>query len=241
MTLIYQILQLAVTHTHTLQRWCTIWNLFLEKDPGQPKLNRLRALHLLEADLNLLWKYFSAQGFFKMAENNDLLIDNQGGCRKGFSAIDMACKKAIVYEWLRLMRAAGINIDNDLEACFDNMVEACHSLACHSKGADTQYLRLHAQTQKLQRYFVKHAQGISKDHNTFSQELPWYGAGQGMGDAALRYTTQSDGMICAYRENSRHLEMTNPTNTIKPTQDIDAYADDTTLMNGTNHDNHALL
>jgi len=241
MTLVYKILQLSVTHTHTLQRWCTIWNLFLEKDPGQPKINRLRALHLLEADLNLLWKYYSAQGFFKTAENHNLLIDNQGGCRKGFSAIDMACKKAIVYEWMRLMRANGINIDNDLEACFDNMVEACHSLACHSKGADIQYLRLHAQTQKLQRYYVKHAQGISTDHNSFSPDSPWYGAGQGTGDAALRYTTQSNGMIQAYRNHSWNLEISNPTNTIHPTQDIDAYADDTTLMNGTRHDNHALL
>jgi len=103
MTLVYQILQLAITHTHTLQRWCTIWNLFLEKDPGQPKINRLWAIHLLKADLNLLWKYYLAQGFFKTAENNDLLIDNQGGCRKGFSAIDMACKKALVYKWMRLM------------------------------------------------------------------------------------------------------------------------------------------
>jgi len=140
MTLVYQILQLSVTHTHTPQRWCTNWNLFLEKDPGQPKINYLQALHLLKANLNLLWKYFLAQGFFKTAENNDLLIDNQGGCRKGFSAIDMACKKVLVYEWMRLMRAAGINIDNDLEACFDNMVEACHSLACQSKWADIQYL-----------------------------------------------------------------------------------------------------
>jgi len=48
-------------------------------------------------------------------------------------------------------------------------------------------------------------------------------------------------MIRAYRENSQHLKMTNPTNTIKQKQDINAYADDTTLMNGTNHDNHALL
>jgi len=52
----------------------------------------------------------------------------------------MACKKALVYEWIRLVRAAGINVDNDLEACFDNMVEACHALACHSKGANQQYL-----------------------------------------------------------------------------------------------------
>jgi len=68
MNMVYKIMQLAVKHTHTLQRWCVIWNLFLEKDPGQPKINRLHAIHLLEADLNLLWKYYSAQGFFKTAE-----------------------------------------------------------------------------------------------------------------------------------------------------------------------------
>ncbi len=246
MTMVYQILQLAVQHTHTLQRWCTIWNLFLEKDPGQPRINRLRTIHLLEADLNLLWKYYSAQGFFKTAEEHDLLTNNQGGCRKGFSAIDMACKKAIVYEWIRLMRQAGINIDNDLEACFDNMVEACHSLACQSKGADLDYLRLHAQTQKLQKYYIKHSQGISTDSNTFTEdhpgistdsntfteEHPWYGAGQGTGDAALRYATQSDGMIRAYQAESNGLPMFNPNGTIQAPQHIDAYADDTTLMNG---------
>jgi len=143
----------------------------------------------------------------------------------------MACKKAIVYEWIRLMRQAGINIDNDLEACFDNMVEACHSLACQSKGADTDYLRLHAQTQKLQKYYIKHSQGISTDRNTFTADNPWYGAGQGTGDAALRYATQSNRMIQAYQEESTGLPMFNPNGTIQVPQHIDAYADDTTLMN----------
>jgi len=35
--------------------------------------------------------------------------------------------------------------------------------------------------------------------------------------------------------------MTNPTNNITTTQDIDAYADDTTLMNGIKNDNQPLL
>jgi len=66
----------------------------------------------------------------------------------------------------------------------------------------------------------------------FSDESPWYGAGQGMGDAALRYTTQSDGMIRAYQEDATGLPMANPTRQIIAPQHIEAYADDTTLMNG---------
>jgi len=213
----------------------------LEKDPRQPRINWLQAIHLLKANLNLLWKYFLAQGFYKTAEDENLLVDNQGGCHKGFSAIDMACKKAIVYEWIRLMRANGINIDNDVEACFDNMVEACHSLACQSKGADIHYLRLHAQTQQLQKYYIKHTQGISMECNTFTPDSPWYGAGQGAGNAALHYATQSDGMIRAYCDDTHGLQMQNPTCQITAHQDIDAYTDDTTLLNGAINGNHAII
>jgi len=139
------------------------------------------------------------------------------------------------------MRQAGINVDNDLDACFDNMVEACHSLACHSKGADINYLQLHAQTQKLQKYFIKHTQGISTEYNMFSEAAPWYRAGQGTGDAALQYTTQSDGMIKAYSTESTGLVLSSPTKQTTATQHIDAYVDDMTLMNGDQFGNHTLL
>jgi len=38
---IFAMLQLAVKHTHTFQRWQVIWNMYLEKDVGSPKLSRL--------------------------------------------------------------------------------------------------------------------------------------------------------------------------------------------------------
>jgi len=40
----------------------------LEKDPGHPRIDRLRVLHLIEADLNLLFKWYSSQGFIMQAE-----------------------------------------------------------------------------------------------------------------------------------------------------------------------------
>jgi len=59
----------------------------------------------------------------------------------------MACKKYLLMNGSVLNCKAGINVDNDLEAYFDNMVEACHSLVCRSKGADIDYICLHAQIQ----------------------------------------------------------------------------------------------
>jgi len=64
------------------------------------------------------------------------------------------------------------------------MVELCQSLSCCQQGADPKYLKLHAQTQQLLQYFVKHAYRVSTEYNQHSDEHPWYGTGQGMADAA---------------------------------------------------------
>jgi len=54
-----------------------IWNMYLKKDPGQPKINRLRTLHLIEADLNLLWKWYLSKGFMHDSEKHKQLHDSQ--------------------------------------------------------------------------------------------------------------------------------------------------------------------
>jgi len=54
--LIHQLIYMAVQHCHTFDRWQMIWNLFLEKEIGVPKITKLRALHIVEADYNLLLK-----------------------------------------------------------------------------------------------------------------------------------------------------------------------------------------
>jgi len=98
---IFALLQLAVKHTHTFHRWKTIWNMYLEKDIGYPKLTRLRTIHLMEADYNLLLKWYAAKGFFKRSEKQCRIVDEQGGSRQGRSAIDMACKKVVIYDIFR--------------------------------------------------------------------------------------------------------------------------------------------
>jgi len=47
-------LQLALKHTHIYEQWKTIWNMYLEKRPGNPQLDCLHTLYLFEADL-LKW------------------------------------------------------------------------------------------------------------------------------------------------------------------------------------------
>jgi len=223
---------MAVKHTHTFDRWKTIWNLFLEKIPGTPYSTKLRALHIVEADYNLLLKWNSSLGFMKRAEDNLQLTDSQGGGRKGRSAIDLAVKKAVTYDYIRINKEEAINIELGVEACFDMMVELCQNMACLSHGADPLYIRLHAQTQRAQRYYIKHAYGISEVYNTHSDTHPWYGAGQGTGDACPRWIVQSDNLITAYKTQVQPWVMQHPTGLPAIEQAIDAFIDDTTLITG---------
>jgi len=228
---IFRLLELSIKHTHTFQRWRTIWNMYLEKDPGKPKIHRLRTLHLLEADLNLLWKWFSSQGFMKTSESHQILHDSQGGGRAGRSAIDLACKKAATFDIIRLARHIAAEISNDAASCFDRMIEACQNLSCRQHGADKQYLKLHAQTVQMLCYHVKHAFGISEEFNDHTEEHPWYGAGQGAGDAAPRWVILANSMILAYVSQALPWLLQSPDKSISTIQGFDAFMDDTTITN----------
>jgi len=133
-------------------------------------------------------------GFLKTAKT----VNNQGGGWQGRSAIKLTCKNVISFDFICTTRTEAINIENDAEACFNLMVEACHSLSCLCYGADPAYVKLHAQTQCTTQYHVKHSHGISKDYNSYSIDNPWYGTGQGTADAAICWIILSCCLIRAY-------------------------------------------
>jgi len=93
------------------------------------------------------------------------------------------------------------------------------------------YLRLHAQTHQLMRYYVHHKLGVSTDYNTFEQH-PWHGAGQGTADAALCYISLSDVLIDAYHENIQPSTIQDPTKNLKVVKSIKAFIDDVAISAG---------
>jgi hypothetical protein len=56
----------ATEHTHQYRfapkRWCTSVTVMIEKDPGNPRIERLRVIHLFEADYNLSLKLGTTLG-----------------------------------------------------------------------------------------------------------------------------------------------------------------------------------
>jgi hypothetical protein len=52
------LMQLAIHHCHTFTRWKTVHNFLLEKTPGMPLINKLRVIHIYEADWSMIQKFF---------------------------------------------------------------------------------------------------------------------------------------------------------------------------------------
>ena len=53
LTCMCKFLNIAISRGISIPRWCQAVNVLIEKDHGQPRINRLRIIHLFEADYNL--------------------------------------------------------------------------------------------------------------------------------------------------------------------------------------------
>jgi len=218
------------------ERWTTIWNFFIEKEMGQPQINKLWALHLIKADYNLLLKWFGPKGFIKRSEDIHQLMDSQGGGRCSRSAIDLACKKVATYDYLTVTHTPAANFEFNLQACFDFLVRVCMNLSCLQHGADPRYVKLHAQTQCRLKYHIKHAYGMSEAYNQYSEEHPWHGAGQGTGHAGARWIVQSHSLITSYHHVANLWSLWNPITQQPQVMGLDAFMDDTTPLIGNDDD-----
>ena len=52
-----KLLNAAIEHGHVYSRWTKVVNAMIEKVPGKPLLSKLRVIHLIESDFNLLTGY----------------------------------------------------------------------------------------------------------------------------------------------------------------------------------------
>jgi hypothetical protein len=163
----------------SLVRWQEIVTAMLEKEPGRPKLHRLRVIHLIEADLNLLIKILIARRFVWHGEAHGIFGEAQAGSRPGRSAIDVVLQKELTYDLsLRTLTNLAM-MENDATACFDRMVPSLVMLALRAKGVPPEITTLIGKTLEKMRYRIKTKLGISKKHYSHTELDPVYGTGQG--------------------------------------------------------------
>jgi hypothetical protein len=224
------IINIAIKFNHSYDRWHTVHSTMIEKEPGNPKLNRLRVIHLFEADWNLMLKCIIARRLMHSIEAHGTMAKEQWGGRRGRSSIDLAASKILASEINRLNRTDGSTFESDLAQCFDRIAAPCGNLALRQQGLPEEIAALWSNTRQQQRHHTKTGKGVSDDFHVHTDQTPLHGTGQGAGDSGCRWNVITSIVISAYNKRMAQTSViTDPTLNITVARGISAFIDDATL------------
>ena len=128
----------------TLTRWCDAVNIMIEKDPGKPRITRLRIIHLFEADFNYFLKLIWGSRLVKRAVQLRLLNDGQHGSVPCRTATDPIMLTKLTTDLCRLLKHNLARFDNDASACYDRIIVALGMLAARRCGMPNHAVQTHA-------------------------------------------------------------------------------------------------
>lgn len=86
------------------------------KDKGQPQINRLRIIHLFEADYNLFFRNYVGLHLVKGALAMDLLDPGQLGLVPGRITMDPIMVNHLTTDLCRMLKINYVCFDNDASA-----------------------------------------------------------------------------------------------------------------------------
>ncbi len=174
-------LDIAITRGISIPRWQQAVNVMIEKDKGDPKINRLRIIHLFEADYNLFLKLMWGSRLVRRAVHMDLLHDGQHGSTPGKTTMDPIMLTQLTADMCRLLKINYARFDNDASACFDRIIVALGMLAARRCGMTISAIQAHAKSLELMKYMVKTVYGVSESSYQGTPFEPLFGTGQGSG------------------------------------------------------------
>ena len=211
-----------------LTQWRHAINVMIEKDTGSPNLNRLRIIHLFEADYNLLLKLLWGSRLVRKAIDLDLLHPCQHGSVPTQTTMDAIMLTQLSTDLSRICKTNLARFDNNASACYDRIIINLAMLAARRCGMPTHAVQMHADALQFMRYAVKTVYGISESNYMGTIFEPLFGTGQGSGASPAAWLTL---MIVLMQTLDRlvpeRMRFTSPTH--EHSRLMDAFVDDTAL------------
>jgi hypothetical protein len=223
-------MNIVVARGIAIPRWCHATNVMIEKDAGKPCINRLRIVHLFEADYNFFLKLQWGHRLVRHACELDLLHDSQHGSIPRRAAIDPIMLTQLTTDLCRVLRHDLARFDNDASACYDRIIVALGMLAARRCGMPKNAVRLHAEALKFMRYTVKTAYGVSELNYFGTPFAPLFGTGQGSGASPAVWLSLVVLLLHAFDRIVPHRMHFEPIASGRPhSRSSDAFVDDTSV------------
>ena len=186
---------------YSYDRWQIIINSLLEKDPGSPKVHRLRVIHLYEWDFNLLLAVKWRRLLHRVC---DLNMINQGcyGSMPGRTTLDPVFIREMEYELCRLVRQPMVHFDNDAKSCYDRIPCFLANVASRKYGMHHKVCTVQGKTLREAKYYLKTKFGLSDEHVSHTSKMPWFGTGQGSGNSPMYWLVISSTLFDVYQQKA---------------------------------------
>jgi hypothetical protein len=228
------IINIPIHNGFSPNRWQTVINAMLEKIQGKPLLHKLRVIHILEADYNLILKVIFGKRLMQNCEKYGTLGNFQDGFRKGRSTTRTLLHNEIISDYNKRLRIDNFIGMTDISGCFDRIIPSITSLLNRKNGCPVTAVQMHAETLRKAKYHLKTKQGISVEFYS-NESTPIYGNGQGAGDSPSQWSQESALLFDLYEQARPGAKMSSSSGMTLAEIPIAAFADDTNLF-GNNDD-----
>jgi hypothetical protein len=195
----------ALKFGYSFSRWQNVVNVMILKEAGNPKIHRIRVLHLWEANYNglLAIKWRKAM---QHAENSHLLNDGLYGSRAGRSAHDPVFLEVLQNEIYQCSMKPGINFDLDATSCYDRILARLATVASRRFGMLKEVAMVCATTLEQAKYRLKTQLKITEASYQHCDIHPIHGTGQGSGNSPHIWAFVSSALFDAFQDRTPGAE-----------------------------------
>jgi hypothetical protein len=147
-----------------LERWTNVDSTLLGKSKGKPQIDKLRVIHLYEADYNEFPKTVWPHRAVRHATKKKGLNYAQGFGQKGRPANHIVLQKDLKYQYVRLRKHNFATMDSDAKACCNRIIILVAIIISRHFGIPKQARDLQARAIKKIKFRIRTALGISTTH-----------------------------------------------------------------------------
>ena len=226
----------AIEHKYSYERWKHVVNQMIYKDPGNTKIHRLRVIHLYECDLNFILGCKWREAIHKAQEEGTINEGQYGGC-PGREPTALTLLEELRIDYSMLTRESIAQFDNDASSCYDRILVSIASLASRKFGIHKDVVMVHAKTLQEAKFKLKTQKGVSESWYSHCTAFPIHGTGQGSGNSPVIWCFVSSILFDCHNQKAHGIVFSSPNRQVVARMSMVGFVDDSTTITGCDQDN----
>jgi hypothetical protein len=191
-------INMATTRGTPLTRWGQGVTVLLEKVAGTAKIDKLRAICLLEADFNWWLKVIFAKRMMQQMKDAGAIPLEQGAV-KGKNTTNNSLLKQLFFDQANILHEDCALSSTDAENCYDAVNHAACSIALQAMGVFVEFVICYLFCIQTMQYYLATGHGLSTSSYGGSRKSICMGLVQGSGAAPGAWIAVSTVIVGAYK------------------------------------------